>query len=652
MTKQNEMRWNEGLTGQALQIAQTTNSPVWVAAGPGTGKTFALMRRLAKLLEVDMVAPDRILLCTFTRTAANDLARAIADLGIQGTDGVKAQTVHAFCFSMLCRQEVLKATARVPRPLLKCEERFLIEDLSYADLGGIRECKKKLKAFSAAWARLQHEQPGWPSNRADQIFQTTLHSWLLFHHAMLIGELVPEGLKYIRLNSGSPYRAAFDHVLVDEYQDLNRAEQQFVEFLANNGSLVVIGDEDQSIYSFKHAHPEGIAEFPQTHPTTEKAQLDECRRCPRRVVEMANSLIANNTTRSNRLLRPFPGNPDGEVFSVQWLNMQKEAEGVARFIKGRVEAGSVLPGKVLVLAPRREFGYLVRDELQSLEVSAHSFFSEELLDGDPKDANECHAQRALALLILLANPNDCVALRCWCGFGSNNLNTSAWAKLRAHCEQIGRTPWQVLEQLETGNLRIAYTTPLIERFRTLTVELTRLRAFKSADLVAALFPDDHEWARPFAELKKYIKKDEFGAEELVDVVRHHITQPELPTNVDYVRVMSLHKSKGLTADLVVIVGCLEGLMPFIDQQSSRDEQMRSLEEQRRLFYVAITRTQGTLVLSSITSLQTKLAHSMRAQVGRAREGHSATITSRFIAELGRECPASITGPDFLQATIK
>lgn len=107
------MKWNDGLTGHALQIAQTINSPVWVAAGPGTGKTFALMRRLAKLLEVDMVAPDRILLCTFTRTAANDLARAVADLGIQGTDGVKAQTVHAFCFSMLCRQEVLKATGRV-----------------------------------------------------------------------------------------------------------------------------------------------------------------------------------------------------------------------------------------------------------------------------------------------------------------------------------------------------------------------------------------------------------------------------------------------------------------------------------------------------------------------------------------------------------
>ena len=144
------MKWDQGLIGQALQIAQTTNALVWVAAGPGTGKTFALMRRLARLLEVDR--PRRILVCTFTRTAAGDLARAVADLGIDGTDKVKAQTIHAFCFSMLSRQEVLEATGRVPRPLLQCEERFLLEDLSHAGLGGIRECGKKLRLFSRVGA--------------------------------------------------------------------------------------------------------------------------------------------------------------------------------------------------------------------------------------------------------------------------------------------------------------------------------------------------------------------------------------------------------------------------------------------------------------------------------------------------------------------
>jgi ATP-dependent DNA helicase UvrD/PcrA len=644
------MIWDEGLSGDALRIAQTDNSPVWVAAGPGTGKTFALMRRLARLLEVANVAPRRVLVCTFTRTAAGDLARAVASLGIAGANEVQAQTVHGLCFSMLWQEDVLQATGRIPRPLLLCEERFLLEDLCNLGLGGVRECGRNLRAFSAAWARLQHHEPGWPTEQSDREFQSALSAWLQFHRAMLIGELIPEALRYLRLNPYSPYRTAFDHVLVDEYQDLNRAEQQLVDLLTSH-SLVVIGDEDQSIYSFKHAHPEGIVQFPHTHSNTEQAQLDECRRCPRRVVEMANSLISTNTTRSNRILRSYGNNPEGEVFTVQWLDMQREANGIAQFIKSRIDAASVIPGNILVLAPRREFGYLVRDELRGVGVSAHSFFSEEIIEGDPKDIEKCQAQRMLALLILLADREDRVALRCWCGFGNNTLRANAWARLRSHCEQHGESPWQVLEQLEAGDLRIPYSAPIVERFTALKTELFRLANLNGDALVSAVFPSDQDWAKPLADLNQYFDENDFGAKELVDVIRRHITQPELPMNVDYVRVMSLHKSKGLTADMVVVVGCLEGLMPYIDYQASQLDQIQSLEEQRRLFYVAITRTKNVLVLSSVTTLPTDLAHRMRAGVGWSSGGNSATITSRFLGELGQDCPNVITGNEFMQTMV-
>ena len=361
---------------------------------------------------------------------------------------------------------------------------------------------------------------------------------------MLIGELIPESLKYLRLNPHSPHRGAFEHVLVDEYQDLNRAEQQLIE-LISDGSLVVIGDEDQSIYSFKHAHPAGIVEFPAAHPTTEQAQLDECRRCPRKVVQMANSLIVNNATRSNRALRPFPGNPEGEIFSVQWRDMAGEAEGLAKFIKARIDAGTIQPGEILALAPRREFGYLLRDQLLALGVAAHSFFSEQLLDGDPKDDAACQAQKALALLTLLAEPQDRVALRCWCGFGSNSLRASPWAALRAHCEQNGLSPWDGLEQLEAGTLTIARTRPLVERFTALKVELARLQPLTGEALFDGIFSPGEEWARPFADLKELFEDGDGEPRDFLGLIRRHITQPELPTDVDYVRVMSLHKSKGL-----------------------------------------------------------------------------------------------------------
>ena len=110
------------------------------------------MRRVARLLQSG-AAPDRMLVCTFTRTAAKDLAGELAVLGVDGASDVRAGTLHAFCFGLLGQDEVLEATGRVPRPLLEFEVRFLLEDLK-SGFGGVRESQKRLRAFEAAWARL------------------------------------------------------------------------------------------------------------------------------------------------------------------------------------------------------------------------------------------------------------------------------------------------------------------------------------------------------------------------------------------------------------------------------------------------------------------------------------------------------------------
>jgi superfamily I DNA/RNA helicase len=108
---------------------------------------------------------------------------------------------------------------------------------------------------------------------------------------MLIGEIVTVTLDYVRNNPLRAERQRFDHAIVDEYQDLNCAEQVLIDLLAEQGTLTVIGDEDQSIYSFKHAHPEGIVTFADGHPGTHDETLDSCRRCPTAVVALANHLI-------------------------------------------------------------------------------------------------------------------------------------------------------------------------------------------------------------------------------------------------------------------------------------------------------------------------------------------------------------------------
>jgi DNA helicase-2/ATP-dependent DNA helicase PcrA len=189
------MTWNEGLTGKALQIAETDSRFIRVMAGPGTGKSFAMKRRIVRLLE-EHVEPASILAVTFTRVAAADLVKEIGGLGIEGCDKIHAGTLHSLCFSILNRQDVLQFSGRVPRPLvtfsdhgvLQFEAAPLLEDLKTE---GKRKDTKRIQAFDAAWARLQSETPGWPMDSMDKLFHQGLVAWLVFHRAMLIGELVP-----------------------------------------------------------------------------------------------------------------------------------------------------------------------------------------------------------------------------------------------------------------------------------------------------------------------------------------------------------------------------------------------------------------------------------------------------------------------------
>ena len=391
------MPWDQGLEGPSLEIAGSDHSPLRVRAGPGTGKTFTLMRRIARLLE-NGTRPRQILVSTFTRTAAGDLKQELEQLDVEGAASVQATTVHALCFRILTRNEVLEITGRVPRPLLEFERRFLLQDLQFEEFGNLHARRRRLAAFESAWARLQSEQPGWPNDPVDQRFHQHLLDWLRFHDAMMIGELVPETLRYMRNNPASPEHTTFAHILVDEYQDLNAAEQELVQLIAENARLTIVGDEDQSIYSFKYAHPEGIADFHVRHPETRDETLEQCRRCPTDIVEMANRLISNNRRRTNRVLAARPENGAGEVRIVQWPSMEREAQGLAEFIERRVDSGQVEAGRVLVLAPRRQVGYGVRDALNELGVQAHSFFQEEALDGDPANLNRCRVQQAFTLL--------------------------------------------------------------------------------------------------------------------------------------------------------------------------------------------------------------------------------------------------------------
>jgi superfamily I DNA/RNA helicase len=474
----------------------------------------------------------------------------------------------------------------------------------------------------------------------DRQFQAALLGWLRFHKAILIGELVPEALRFLRNNPKSDMRAAFDHVIVDEYQDLNRAEQDLLQLLAEKGSIAIVGDVDQSIYSFRHANPEGIADYAERYPKTHDEVLEQCRRCPRSVVRIAADLIANNHPPGPPRLKPIGTNLVGEIHIVQWSSIDDEAQGVADYVNELIGSDrKIVASDILILTPRRLLGYNIRDRIRAYEIDVHSFYHEEALEGES-------AQRAFALLSLFVNIDDRVSLRWWLGHGSSSARRNPYQRLRQHCEQSGASPREVLDLLVSGKLMLPAVSELTAQYRELKKIVEQLATLTVEGVIDTLLPANDESCSVLREAALLALPDLKDVPSLFEHLRIYATQPEVPEHVNYVRVMSLHKSKGLTSKVVIVTCCTHGLIPFFNPDETADQQVTTLQEQRRLFYVAITRCTESLVISSVRSMDRKFAYKLGARLSSGRGQSGRTIASQFLDELGRGAPASQRGEDW------
>ncbi len=640
------MAWNDDLdpNSAAYGIAAEVSDRIRVVAGPGTGKSFALKRRVARLLE-EGIDPNSILPVTFTRVAAEDFHRELVGLEVPGCEILRSRTLHSLGLWILRRQNVLESTGRVPRILNQFELEPLLYDLP-PNFGNKRQRAKRIRAFEAAWARLQNDEPGYAQDPEDTQFERVLKDWLRFHEAMLIGEIVPEVYRFLRDNPESPECRLFDQVLVDEFQDLNKAEQRVIELLGKNCSLCIVGDDDQSIYSFKYANPEGIRNWHEVHEGTADHLILDCRRCPVTIVEMANALIANNVDREDRELEEISENGNGEVRIIQYPDLNMEVAGIVEIVDELVGEREVPPEDILILAQRRIIGNPIHDGLLELEIPVNSYYQESELDTDA-------AQERFAILKLLVNSEDRIALRWLLGLGSSKFRAPAYDRVRSHSEATGLSPWAVMTVLSSDDISIPHTRHLIVRFREIEAEINELRGCEDLTaLILQWLPDDLERVERLRELVEKLSDECDSFTELFDALIEEITQPEIPLEVNEVRVMSLHRSKGLSSPVVIIAGCIEGLLPVgQDGDLSPNENAAILEEQRRLFFVGLTRVKadpekgkpGMLYLTH--SRRLGLAEAMGSGITPAnvRRRFAYVNASRFIAELGPSAPQTEQG---------
>lgn len=638
--------WATGLEGQALEIVSSDAVRQCIQAGPGTGKSFCTTRRLLRLIERKIVKPGNVLAVTFTRTAATDLRRSLDSNLPEKYRGYRACTLHSLCYDIVRSEDYAQVRDRYPRFLLTASKSSnlgfegapLLADLK-AVHGTPTQQSRKIRDYEAMWAKHQHDPLGSPSKDEDAKYQADLLAWLTFHRGMLVGELLPLTYEYLSGEPDSRWRTQYKAILVDEYQDLNKVDQEVIDLLGSDKScqISVVGDLDQSIYSFRHAHPDGLTEYSR-RPDVEPLTMKVSRRCPKRHLAAAQTLIKQNVNHASEYPVPLPNAKAGEVFVRRWKDLQQQVKGAVAFVEFCIAQG-VPAGDILIMTPCRPIGQEIRKALLKVDVEAQSYFSEELME-------EFEAQQAFTLLALLVNKHDRVALRTWLGGWKDHQEAVSYKLLREYCENARREPWDALEDVIAGRITIGKIDRLMSRFQGLATRLTPLGNAKGDVVLDALFPEGADWSDDIRAAIGIPVHEDTTPQDLLDRILEAVTQPTMPEDVSHVRIMSLHKAKGLTASASAIVGAMEGLAPrHWNDEKDELSQAEHLEEQRRLFYVAMTRSTDYLLIASCLEVPSTFAYTYALR-GTPQGGSFYTKVSRFVSSLGEITPESMNSLNF------
>jgi DNA helicase-2/ATP-dependent DNA helicase PcrA len=613
----------EGDTGLSLNPAQREavehfEGPLLVLAGAGSGKTRVLTARIARLIEHHGVAPEHILAVTFTNKAAGEMRARVARLLGEEPAGMWIGTFHAIGARMLRREAVL--VGRTPGFTIYDEDDSLGVIRRIMDRQKISPKQWPARALRAAisdaknalvlpqeYARLASD----PLTKAAASVYHELESTLRESNAVDFDDLLVLPVRVLRENPErlAMYRERFQFVLVDEYQDTNRAQYQFVTLLAgDHGNVCVVGDDDQSIYGWRGADVRNILDFEKDFPNARIVRVEENYRSMPPILEVANVVIAGNQARRGKTLRATRSGGE-RVAVVGSLDERDEAEWIAEEIEARLSVERDLT--------RRDVAILYRTNAQSraLEEALRRRGVPYRIIGAVRFYDRREIRDLMSYLKLIANPADdeafaraiAVPRR---GLGDATLDTLHDIARRARITRLETAARDdLLGALRPGARQaLRDFAAMIARYRARAQEATvdellreLIEEIRYADVLRAEGPEGAERLENVRELvdgAAELVADE-GGEVGLTPLDHFLQRASLITDIDQgdesadaIWMMTLHNAKGLEFPVVFISGLEEGLFPL----SRAHDEPHLLEEERRLFYVGITRAERKLYL--------------------------------------------------------
>jgi len=604
------MRWDEGLLPEQQVAAAHIGSDAVLIAGPGTGKTHTLIRRVIRLCQEEDVRPRDILALTFTRAAMGLLKQeARRALGAEA-ELPHVSTLHSYALSQLLQSR--EAITTLPQPLRIAddwEERYIIfEDLKRLLNSKIPDIRERFARLSADWQTLDADAEDWDTRYADPEF---LAAWR--EHRQLYGYTVRAELVY-QLKRATERIEGFEfarlprHLFVDEYQDLNRCDLAVVRAVVNAGAeLYAAGDDDQSIYGFRKALPEGIRRFAIDYEGSRRFDLTKCRRCDQRILDIGDFVARLDPRRLAKTIVPWPDARAGEVRLLRFDNDAREADCVARICKWLIASRGTDPAQILILL--RSDRHRVFSGPLSLALRTHDV--PVAVNVETEGPLESIAGRGLvAFLRLVLNPRDSLAWRALLELRTNRIGETTFDQLNEQARRDRLTfagalqrVRRAVEDLPRMGGRIAAEVTAIEdtlaRFPALdtssgeTGEAAQEALAQWLQHIAAEVIDDLDVRRGILEFLEATTQST-GCQNLEDLLRALAVSDEMveqeldPTAIN---ILTMHKAKGLGADVVFVVAAEDEYVP------GRNAGGDSEGDERRLLYVSLTRARHWLFMT-------------------------------------------------------
>lgn len=606
----------DGLNDKQRDAVAAPRSNLLVLAGAGSGKTRVLVHRIAWLLSVENCSPYSIMAVTFTNKAAAEMRHRIDQLIGTSQGGMWIGTFHGLAHRLL-RAHHLDAGLPQDFQILDSEDQLrllkrLIKAMNLDD--------KQWPARQGMWyingKKDEGLRPQHIENYGNPVEQTWLRIYQAYQEACDRAGLVDFAELLLRAHElwlNKPhilnhYRERFTNVLVDEFQDTNNIQYAWIRMLAgDSGRVIIVGDDDQSIYGWRGAQVENIQRFLQDFPGAETIRLEQNYRSTNNILKSANALIANNNGRLGKEL--WTDGSDGEPISIYCaFNELDEARFVVNRIKAWHENGNALADCAILYRSNAQSRVLEEALLQSsmpyrIYGGMRFFERQEIKD-------------ALAYLRLMANRNDDAAYERVVNTPVRGVGDRTLDVVRQTAREKQLTLWQATRELLQTRALAGRAASALQRF----CELVDSLATETADMplhvqTDRVIKDSGLWLMYEQEKGEKGQARIENLEELVTATRQFSYQDEdedlMPLQAflshaaleagegqadkwqDAVQLMTLHSAKGLEFSQVFIVGMEEGMFP---SQMSLEEGGR-LEEERRLAYVGVTRAMQKLTLT-------------------------------------------------------